>query len=441
MLTTIKSLDVLNDQQRYLQQITRVYQKARSQGLAQVFLQQQANVPLINFYFDSNRLSKALATGIKNETYWFKTQFQFQKKVGIKTRTLYRPSLVDKIVAGVVANVLTEIFEPYLSPNCFSYRKGLGPESAIRALSIYLKKTDPRQGIYFIKTDISAYTDSIPVYDRSELFNIMDTIYEKLEVAPTPYQKNVVKQIIRPVIINAEGNPQCNLYGLPMGNPITTCIANIYMSEVDKEIEKIPDIFYVRFCDDIFIAHPDYKVLTKAISALDITINKLRLKRNVIKDKVAYLSLSGFKQVHYNLPGTHAINYLGFRILANGLYSVSKKRQKSFLSAFKKRIKNLKKISESASVNELGITLCEALNKALVEDHVSDSRVVPLLKQTTDDKQLKHLDYLLALEIAEALSGVRGVRAFRYISYRRIRQDWGLHSLLRLRKQYNFDDQ
>ncbi len=169
------------------------------------------------------------------------------------------------------------------------------------------------------------------------------------------------------------------------------------MSEVDREIEKIPDIFYVRFCDDIFIAHDCYETLAEAIAQLDITIKKLSLKRNVIKDKVAYLSLSGFKQLDYGLPGTHAINYLGFRITAEGLYSISKKRQKSFLTTFKKRIENINKISPTQNIQERGANICKALNKAFMDEDISDSRVLPLLKQSNDKKNLRHLEYIIAL--------------------------------------------
>ena len=63
-----------------------------------------------------------------------------------------------------------------------------------------------------------------------------------------------------------------------------------------------------------------------------------------------------------------------------------------------------------------------------------------LLDCCTDREQLKEMDYHLALYLAQQLTGCQGVRAFRQVSYKTIRQDWGLHSLCQLRNQVNWSE-
>jgi hypothetical protein len=79
-------------------------------------------------------------------------------------------------------------------------------------------------------------------------------------------------------------------------------------------------------------------------------------------------------------------------------------------------------------------TLCEVVNRALdPEDRLMHRRAGMLRYIVTDREQLKHFDYQIARQIAEALSGVRGPKAFRHVPYRRLRQEGGLNSLVHMR--------
>ena len=49
-------------------------------------------------------------------------------------------------------------------------------------------------------------------------------------------------------------------YGIPQGSPISGCLANIYMLQVDKAIHdlvKLHEGFYLRYCDDFMLIFPD----------------------------------------------------------------------------------------------------------------------------------------------------------------------------------------
>ena len=58
-----------------------------------------------------------------------------------------------------------------------------------------------------------------------------------------------------------------------------------------------------------------------------------------------------------------------------------------------------------------------------------------LLMINTNRHQLKHLDYKIALAVAEAATGCKGVRAFRQLSYKRLHTDFSLQSLQELRNK------
>ena len=79
--------------------------------------------------------------------------------------------------------------------------------------------------------------------------------------------------------------------------------------------------------------------------------------------------------------------------------------------------------------------LCASARESL---EVRSALVLPLaafaLHAVDDRAQLRHLDYLVARQASEALSGRRGVRAFRSVSYRSLRRA-GLPSLVASRNQ------
>ena len=61
------------------------------------------------------------------------------------------------------------------------------------------------------------------------------------------------------------------------------------------------------------------------------------------------------------------------------------------------------------------------------------SSAIALRRVVTDRQQLEQLDYWIARTVVKALSGRRNARAFREIPYRKLRNDWGLISLVAAR--------
>jgi len=75
-----------------------------------------------------------------------------------KVRPLGLPSLEDKLVQIVAAQILSAIYEPEFLPMSFGYRPGRGPQGAV------LSMTDELYGNrhnYVVEADIKGYFDSI----------------------------------------------------------------------------------------------------------------------------------------------------------------------------------------------------------------------------------------------------------------------------------------
>ncbi|WP_394970949.1 reverse transcriptase domain-containing protein [uncultured Croceitalea sp.] len=54
--------------------------------------------------------------------------------------------------------------------------------------------------------------------------------------------------------------------GVPQGNAVSCFIANLILSKIDEAVVKVhEDLLYVRYCDDMVIAHPDKSVCKDAL--------------------------------------------------------------------------------------------------------------------------------------------------------------------------------
>ena len=63
--------------------------------------------------------------------------------------------------------------------------------------------------------------------------------------------------------------------GVPQGNAVSCFIANLILNNIDKEVKAVDkDIFYVRYCDDMVLAHKDVDVCKKALEVYKAGINK-----------------------------------------------------------------------------------------------------------------------------------------------------------------------
>lgn len=54
--------------------------------------------------------------------------------------------------------------------------------------------------------------------------------------------------------------PNLNHYGIPQGSPISGMLANLYMLEVDKNINELVKAycgFYMRYSDDFMVVLPN----------------------------------------------------------------------------------------------------------------------------------------------------------------------------------------
>ena len=432
------TLENLHDPKRFEFQIDKMFNKMKNEkGIGSLFDTTQEGIPFFTFSYDRKELARTIAASIKNET--FRLTPLRQKKIKVKNknkeRLVYHVTPLDKIVLCVLARLLTEILEPFLNDCVYSYRKGVSPRDEVMALGAFIKKQrkgDPKKGVYLLQSDIASYSDEINVQETSPFWEQLESQFSKLNIFPTEYQWYLIKEAIRPAHYNLDGALQMNLKGAPTGSPITTLLYNFYVTPVDFYHMYEPTLFYARYSDDIIICHPVRDILESSEDYLHIYLNAVSLTLSPKKTRRYYLSPAGNQTPGSKWQGLNQLDLLGYSLTATGDFCISSARQTKFIKKIRYIIRNTLKVIPDASPEERGRTLCKVLNSVLTEKAMTNSTLLGL-KHSSDLSQLKRLDYLIAKMIAESLSIQKGVRAFREIPYKMIREDWGLISLTKER--------
>jgi RNA-directed DNA polymerase len=201
-------------------------------------------------------------------------------KPGGGRRQLGIPTAVDRMVQQAILQVLTPIFEQEFSDSSYGFRPGRSAHQAINKASEYVKAGY----IYVADMDLEKF------FDRVNHDVLMARVARYIR------DKRLLK-LLR-AFLNAglmqNGVVFPRKEGTPQGGPLSPLLANILLTDFDRELEKRGHRF-VRYADDcnIYVQSPrsGERVLDSATRFLQ---DKLKLKVNQEKSAVGQVSERSF---------------------------------------------------------------------------------------------------------------------------------------------------
>ncbi len=361
-----------------------------------------------------------------------------------KRREVLGYPLLDLIVHGVVADVLSQAVEPTLSRHLYSYRAGRSWIDGVSALAAYVRRhssqrPDPRtRGVYVLRRDVSSYTDTIPLGSSSAIWSLIDeTIATLGPPYPTDADRALITNVVRPTVLMGEPvAPASRLRGVATGQPIATLCFNLFLRDVDRQLDDIDGAFYARYSDDLVFVHPDPDVARWASDILDRGLAELGVAFNEEKRHDTYMTGAGRASAAWpEARGAVSVTFLGMRVTMDGTVALGERKARGLLRDARRRASNTARAHEEADVVTRGRAIARSMSTLLDpnETELSGAAAPLAAKVVTDRQQLDALDHELALIVASAATGRAGPRAFRDAPYRTIRDEWRLPSLRRAR--------
>jgi len=201
-------------------------------------------------------------------------------KDGGRVRVLSIPAVRDRVVQGALKLILEPIFEADFQPGSFGYRPKRTAHEAVDRVAKAIVQYKTR----VIDIDLRSYFDNVR-HDR-----LLAKVARRVDDA----------DVMRLLKIMLKANGRC---GVPQGGVISPLLSNLYLTEVDKMLERAKEttrfgkytaIEYARFADDLVIlvdAHPRHDWLMGAIEKrLREELAELQVEINEEKSRIVDLA-------------------------------------------------------------------------------------------------------------------------------------------------------
>lgn len=427
----------LGDPRRYEREIERLHGKHLFTST--LYELRQENVALAQLIQRRRKVAKLLARAVSRGEYELEPGEVREIEVDGKVRVVVSYRLTDTIVTAAVSSVLEEAIAPSLSDRLYSYRRGTSWLEPSADLAAYVRlhrreRPDPRtRGLYVLRRDVDSYTDTIPV-DRPS--RVWEMVRQALEAAGTAsvddHDGRLVERTIRPELRELDGGLACRIRGVPTGQPISCVLFNLYLSELDHALAAVSGGFYARYSDDFLFAHPDAATARQAAATIDSHIAALRLRIKPEKASNLYLTAAGRRSAEWEeARPTTSVPFVGTSVLAGGTVALNRKKLRRALREVERRARRTAVAVRGGDVRTVGRAVCSVVNDMIAPrpSPLQQASSSLLGRAVTDRGQLAQIDYWLARMVVKAVTGDTGVRAFRRVPYRTVREDWGLASL------------
>jgi RNA-directed DNA polymerase len=196
---------------------------------------------------------------------------EIPKDGGPKVRVLGIPTIRDRVVQGALKLILEPIFEADFQPGSYGYRPKRSAQAAVERVAEAIVSWKTR----VIDVDLQGYFDNV----RHHV--LLAKVVKRINDAAVMH---LLKGILK-----ASGSK-----GVPQGGVISPLLSNLYLTEVDRMLERAKEVTrngkytyieYARFADDMVIlvdAHRRHEWLLHAVeqrlreelAVLQVTLNE-----------------------------------------------------------------------------------------------------------------------------------------------------------------------
>ncbi len=248
-------------------------------------------------------------------------------KRGGGERMLGIPTVGDRLIQQAILLVLQPLIDPTFSKYSYGFRPGRSAHDAVSQMRAYV--AEGREWV--VDIDLEKF------FDRVNHDVLMGRLAKRVE---DPTILRAIRRYLEAGVM-VDGIKVKRDDGAPQGGPLSPFLANVYLDEVDKELEQRGHAF-VRYADDLRVLMRSKRAGERVMGWLVKRFGKLKLRVNESKSTVARV---------YERP------FLGF-----GLW-VDKEGQPKIgvasksVNAMKERVRELTKRTRGRSVERVAAEL------------------------------------------------------------------------------------
>ncbi len=196
---------------------------------------------------------------------------QTRRAAPLKTRTLLVPAVRDRVLQTAVARHLSRSFEEEFLECSYGYRPGRSVDRAIARI----RKCRELGYVFVVDADIASFFDRVS----------HDALLERLASRkPGEEILGLVRQWVRGAMWDGQRIHAIH-EGLPQGSPISPLLANFFLEDFDRELEKSGRKL-VRYCDDFVVLARTREDAEQALVESESRLAALHLDLNREKTQI-----------------------------------------------------------------------------------------------------------------------------------------------------------
>ena len=263
-------------------------------------------------------------------------------KTNGKLRPLGIPSYEDKLVQGVMADILNDVYEPRFLDSSYGFRPGRNQHQVVRIINQTIMT---RNVNYVLEADIKGFFDNVK---HEWLMKFLENDIE---------DKNFLRYIKRFLIagVMEDGQYLESNRGTPQGGLISPVLANVYLHYVlDWWFETVMrpqlegEAYDVRFADDFLVLFQFERDAERVMEALSLRLKAFSLE--LAEEKTRILPIGRYKGTKEDF------DFLGFTFFNTktraGKYRLGVRTSKKKLKAKKQAAKEWLRTQLTKPVSE-----------------------------------------------------------------------------------------
>ena len=202
-------------------------------------------------------------------------------------RKLGIPTARDRVVQQAIAQALSPKADRFFSESSYGFRPNRSAQQAIvRCLELFNDGYE-----WAVDIDLAKFFDNVP----------QDRLMSKVHlVANDGTIESLIRKFLKAGCVTSEGLEPTEV-GTPQGGPLSPLLSNIYLDELDKELEA-RGLRFCRYADDVVILVRSHMAAKRVMASIVSFIERrMKLKVNAEKTKVVppngltYLGYSFYK--------------------------------------------------------------------------------------------------------------------------------------------------
>ena len=202
-------------------------------------------------------------------------------------RPLGIPIVKDRILQQATKNVIETIFEMKFLDHSYGYRPDRNAQQAVKQIKNYID-----QGyIWVIDADVEKFFDSVD----HEL--LIEFVAEEISDGKVLH---LIESWLKAGVMN-NGKLEDTTVGTPQGGVISPLLANIYLHEMDWQINEINDVRLVRYADDFVVLCKTKEKAEQTMKQISDILMRLKLRLNSTKTKIVNVNMENFEFLGFKL--------------------------------------------------------------------------------------------------------------------------------------------